>query len=130
MNASSYQKDLIKWLCSAYACIALFSNIFYSVIILGSTYETSRHLEVKIMIFSVSPLTYSVICSEKVCHIFEQILITCLKCSKASFSPSSHSKKMRWRRGSSCAFPQNLTTRKLGEFLVFYAVLVYILKSK
>ena len=52
------------------------------------------------------------------------------KVFQTSFSPSSHSKKMRWRRGSSCAFPQNLTTRKLGEFLVFYAVLVYILKSK
>ena len=31
--------------------------------------------------------------------LFEQILITCLKCSRASFSPSSYSEKMRWERG-------------------------------
>ena len=30
----------------------------------------------------------------KICPLFGQILIMCLKCSRASFSPSSYSKKM------------------------------------
>ena len=32
----------------------------------------------------------------KICSLFRQILITFLKCSRASFSLSSFSKKMRW----------------------------------
>ena len=32
----------------------------------------------------------------KICPLFVQILIRFLKCSRASFSPSSHSEKMRW----------------------------------
>ena len=47
----------------------------------------------------MSPSTYSVICYEKICPLFGQILITCLKCSRASFLPSSYSEKMRWGRG-------------------------------
>ena len=35
----------------------------------------------------------------KICPLFGQILIACLKCSRASFSPSSHSEKMHWGRG-------------------------------
>ena len=35
----------------------------------------------------------------KICPLFGQILITCLKCSRASFPLSSYSKKMRWGRG-------------------------------
>ena len=35
----------------------------------------------------------------KICPLFEQIFITCLKCSRASFSLSSCSKKMHWGRG-------------------------------
>ena len=35
----------------------------------------------------------------KTCPLFEQILITCLKCSWVSFSPSSYSEKMRWGQG-------------------------------
>ena len=35
----------------------------------------------------------------KMCPLFGQIWITCLKCSRASFSPSSYSEKMRWGRG-------------------------------
>ena len=35
----------------------------------------------------------------RICPLFEQILVTCLKCSRASFSPSSYSEKMRWGRG-------------------------------
>ena len=38
----------------------------------------------------------------RICRLFEQILITCLKCSRASFSSSSYSEKMRWGRG--CIF--------------------------
>ena len=44
----------------------------------------------------MSPSTYSVIYSEKICPLFGQILITCLKCSRASFSPSCYSEKVRW----------------------------------
>lgn len=32
-------------------------------------------------------------------HLFEYILITCLICSRASFSPSSYGKKIHWGRG-------------------------------
>ena len=35
----------------------------------------------------------------KICPLFGQTLITCLKCSRASFSPSSCSGKMHWRWG-------------------------------
>ena len=32
----------------------------------------------------------------KMCPLFGQILITCLKCSRAFFAPSCYSEKMRW----------------------------------
>ena len=35
----------------------------------------------------------------KICLLFRQIFITCLKCSRASFSLFSYSGKMRWGRG-------------------------------
>ena len=35
----------------------------------------------------------------KICPLLGQILITCLKCSMASFLPSSYSDKMYWRQG-------------------------------
>ena len=35
----------------------------------------------------------------KIFRLFGQILITCLKCSRASSSPSYYSEKMRWGRG-------------------------------
>ena len=35
----------------------------------------------------------------KIWPLFGQILITCLKCSRASFSPSFYSEKMHWGRG-------------------------------
>ena len=35
----------------------------------------------------------------KISYLFSQILITCLYCSRASFSPSSYSKKMHLERG-------------------------------
>ena len=35
----------------------------------------------------------------KIYPLFGQILITCVKCSRPSFSPSSYNKKMRWGRG-------------------------------
>ena len=34
----------------------------------------------------------------KICPLFGQILVKCLKCSRTSFSPSSYSKKMSWER--------------------------------
>ena len=36
----------------------------------------------------------------KICPLFGQILITCLKCSKVSFLPSSYIEMMRW--GTDC----------------------------
>ena len=47
-------------------------------------------------LFSVLPSTNSVFHSGKICPLYKQILITC---SRASFSLSSYSKKMRWREG-------------------------------
>ena len=35
----------------------------------------------------------------KISPLFGQILITCLKCSRVSFLPSSYSEKMHWWRG-------------------------------
>ena len=35
----------------------------------------------------------------KICPLFGQILITCLKCSRASFLPSSYNEKMHWGQG-------------------------------
>ena len=47
----------------------------------------------------------------KICPLFGQILIACLKCLRASFSPSSYSKKMRWGRG--CVFTKEALYGKL-----------------
>ena len=44
----------------------------------------------------------------KIYPLFGQIVITCLKCSRASFCPSSYSEKMRWGRGCK----KNISTRK------------------
>ena len=41
----------------------------------------------------------------KICPLFGQILITCLKCSRLSFSPSSYSEKKRWSRGCELLLP-------------------------
>ena len=35
----------------------------------------------------------------KICPLFGKILITCLKCSRTSFSRSCYSKKMHWGQG-------------------------------
>ena len=40
----------------------------------------------------------------KLCPLFGHILLTCLKCSRASFFPPSYSEKMRWDEVS---FPVN-----------------------
>ena len=47
-------------------------------------------------LFSVLPSTNFVFYSGKICPLYQQILSTC---SRASFSLSSYSKKMRWREG-------------------------------
>ena len=47
---------------------------FYFVFIFGPTHETSKLVAVKVL-FSVSPSTYSVIYSEKICPLFGQILM-------------------------------------------------------
>ena len=39
----------------------------------------------------------------RICPLFGQTLITCVKCSRASFSHSSCSEKMHWGRGCSSA---------------------------
>ena len=47
----------------------------------------------------------------KICPLSGKILITCLKCSRASFLPSSYSENMRWEQG----FCQG--TSKIRDFL-------------
>ena len=59
----------------------------------------------------VSLSTYSVIYSENMPSI-GQTLIMCLKCSRASFLPSSYSEKMCWGRGYECTITANNCTMK------------------
>ena len=50
--------------------------------------ETASAFSIAVQVFRNSFL--------KICPLFGQILITCMKCSRASFSPSFCSEKMRW----------------------------------
>ena len=52
----------------------------------------------------------------KICPLFGQILITCVKCSRASFLPSSYSEKMRWGRGCTFTIAPRINNRSRGEF--------------
>ena len=59
-----------------------------------------------IQTFSHEPIAVFIIAGQvfpnlflKICPLFGQILITCMKCSRASFSLSSYSEKMCWGRG-------------------------------
>ena len=54
------------------------------------------------VLLSVLPSTYSEIYSEKICPLFGQILITYLKCPRASFSSSSY---RQHALGTSLLFP-------------------------
>ena len=94
-----------------------FSSCFYFVFILGHRYQTSKLVAIKVL-FSVLPSTYSVIYSEKICPLCGKILITFLKCSRASFSPSSYSEKIRWGRGCEWIVFQ-LGLMLLNWFMVF-----------
>ena len=60
----------------------------------------------------------------KLCPLFEQILITCLKCSRASFLPSSYSEKMRWGRGCYHYIKENLIKARF-----FYSGMNYFYKK-
>ena len=73
------------------------------------------------------PSTYSVIYSEKICSLFGQIWIMYLKCSRASFSLSSYSKKMRWRRGWVIRFqPINFYMLISTFYLYLYRFSLYL----
>ena len=52
-----------------------------------------RHIALKVVVFLVSLSTYSIIYSENMLS-FGQTLIMSLKCSRASFLPSSYSENM------------------------------------
>ena len=52
--------------------------------------------------------------------------ITCLKCSRASFSPSSYSDKMRWERGCLITCP----TFSSEVYTVFRKVLMPVLQTE
>ena len=101
-----------------FRCLSMFFHVFahgykltlisFSVyIILYCFYPRTYILNVKtstcksVNIFSIA---VHVFCNMfwKICPLFRQILITCLKCSRASFSPFSYSKKMRWDEVAFC----------------------------
>ena len=98
MNTNPYQKDIIVSLpiqtytdCIAYiAFSSYFFMLFYPwPYILSMCTSSSK-------IVNIFTTAVHVTCNVfwKICHLFAQLLITSLKCSRASFSPSSCNKKM------------------------------------
>ena len=87
----------INWLTSLSACVFLFCFYPWPYVLNVSTFrrETAN-------VFSIATHIFRNLLS-KIRPLFEQILITCFKCSRASFSPSSCSEKMPWRRGCEIA---------------------------
>ena len=64
----------------------------------------------------------------KICPLFGQILITCLKCSRASFSLSSYSEKMHW--GGGWQKSKHLNSIRLFPFFHFIFLLNKIFKRR
>ena len=91
----------INWLTSLSACVFLFCFYPWPYVLNVSTFrrETAN-------VFSIATHIFRNLLS-KIRPLFEQILITCFKCSRASFSPSSCSEKMPWRRGCEIAIVWN-----------------------
>ena len=95
---------------------------FYSHIFLlfyhWPTYLTLGHVALKVLVFLVSLSTCSVIYSENMRSI-GQTLIMCLKCSRASFLPSSYSEKMCLGRGYKCTITANNCAMKQSVHRMF-----------
>ena len=75
--------------------------------------------------------------SWKICPLFGQILIMCLKCSSTSFSSSSYSEKMRWGEGWVILSPSNKVglvcfnespLKMMNNFFYFILKVFFILK--
>ena len=84
----------------AYTCdIAFCSYVF--ILILSLALHTKRQFTYQepFKYFTVIVHTFRNL-FWKICHLFRQILITCLKCSRVSFSLFSYSEKMRQGPGS------------------------------
>ena len=71
----------------------------------------------------------------KICPLFGQILISCLKCSEAFFWSSSYSEKMRWGLGCSCNVPLlswqfwREKTVKIWLLSKFFVIAEFLLQS-
>ena len=76
-----------------FACMFLFCLLPWPYLLNIQTFS-SEWLDV----FSIAAQVFSILLL-KICPLFGQILITCLKCSRASFSLASYSDKMHWGRG-------------------------------
>ena len=59
----------------------------------------------------------------KICHLFRQILIACLKCPRASFSPFSYSENMRWGRGWSKSSSLKMLLEIGSLILIFFSLI-------
>ena len=108
----------IKSLCTKYlhfrltSLSALCSYVFILSLTLALlTKHTNREW---VDVFSIAAQVFSNLFL-KICPLFGQILIACLKCSRASFSLSSYSEKMRWGRGwRSCNLPLVTLSKGFG----------------
>ena len=103
MNTNPYQKDIVVSL-PIQTCTACIGYVAFSSYFFISFYPWPYILNIRmpsskiINIFTIAVyITRNVFW--KICPLFGQLLITCLKCSRASFSPSSCNKKIRWRQG-------------------------------
>ena len=99
INANIYQRDMIKCLFSIVthaSSMSLFTHMFWF-------YFYSWFYILSEQIFSGTSVSMSSVTTHvlhnsfwKIRPLFGQILITCLKCSRASFLPSFYCRKMRW----------------------------------
>ena len=79
-------------------------------------------------VVNVFSMTVHVFCNLfwKIYSLFGQILITCLKCPRASFLLSYYREKIRWERG--CYYPAKGRGKILSSYLDKRAVLAYRLQ--
>ena len=114
MNAKPYHRDVTVTtiyvlshtnlcLCFFYACAFYSYNFLFSFDSWPCILNDDKSSITRLNIFSMA---VHVFCNFflKICPLFGQVLITCLKYSRASFSPSSYSEKIRWGQGCDGAF--------------------------
>ena len=110
VNASPYQRDIIV---ASYVFAYTTTHVRYRFLLcfyfVFTLVLTSGHTPADV--FSIVVQIFRRL-FWKICPLFGQILIKCLKCSRALFSPSSCSEKMRWGRGWE-------SMEKLSKQLVF-----------